>query len=181
MTITVGASYTRGNLSHHCDRQWRRSPTECYRDSDRTVSSTTITYMQGNYATPQSPQTTVNVTFTAAQVAGDFNVIVVGWDDSTAVVSSVQYQWQHVYLGGRPHHSEWNRVTIHLLCQEHCRGSGGSQHCHRNLCSAANYPDIRIVEYNGADPNNPLDVTSANTGNSSTSNSGSATPPTQRM
>jgi hypothetical protein len=49
----------------------------------------TITYVQGNYTTPPTPQTMVSVTFTAAQAAGDLNVVVVGWNDSTAVVSTV--------------------------------------------------------------------------------------------
>ena len=31
----------------------------------------------------------MNVTFTAAQIAGDLNVVVVGWNDSTATVSAV--------------------------------------------------------------------------------------------
>ena len=41
--------------------------------------------------------------------------------------------------------------------------------------TAAAYPDIRILEYNGADTNNPIDVTSANYGNGPICNSGSAT------
>ena len=49
----------------------------------------TINYVQGNYATPQTPQTTVRVTFNAAQASGDLNVVVVGWNDSKALVSAV--------------------------------------------------------------------------------------------
>ena len=41
--------------------------------------------------------------------------------------------------------------------------------------SAAVSPDIRILEYVGADPNNPVDVTAASSGNSASSSSGSAT------
>src|SRR5215472_7742328 len=52
-------------------------------------AAATITYVQGNYSTPQTPQTTVKVTFTAAQLAGDLNVVVVGWNDSTATVNTV--------------------------------------------------------------------------------------------
>jgi hypothetical protein len=44
-----------------------------------------------------------------------------------------------------------------------------------SFATAAAYPDIRILEYSGADPNNPVDVTAASTGNSKTSSSGSAT------
>jgi hypothetical protein len=44
-----------------------------------------------------------------------------------------------------------------------------------NFSGAASYPDIRILEYRGADPSNPVDITAANSGNSATSSSGSAT------
>jgi hypothetical protein len=48
-----------------------------------------IGFVQGSYATPQSPQSTISVTFTNAQTAGNLNVVVVGWNDSTAAVSSM--------------------------------------------------------------------------------------------
>ena len=41
--------------------------------------------------------------------------------------------------------------------------------------SAANYPDIRILEYKGLNLNSPLDVAVGASGNSATSNSGSVT------
>src|SRR5207249_304056 len=49
----------------------------------------TISYIQGNYATPQSAQVSVAVKFNSPQTAGNLNVVVVGWNDSTATVSSV--------------------------------------------------------------------------------------------
>ena len=39
----------------------------------------------------------------------------------------------------------------------------------------ASYPDIRILEYSGADPNSPLDVVAAGTGTNSPTDSGPAT------
>src|SRR5207302_3382559 len=48
-----------------------------------------ISFVQSNSATPQSPQTTVAVVYTLAQTAGNLNVVVVGWNDSTATVISV--------------------------------------------------------------------------------------------
>src|SRR4029077_10089214 len=60
-----------------------------------TASATTlappivITYVQGNYATPQSDRTSVPIKFNAAQTTGDLNLVVVGWNDTTAAVSSV--------------------------------------------------------------------------------------------
>jgi len=41
--------------------------------------------------------------------------------------------------------------------------------------TAANYPDIRILEYSGVDTNNPIDVVSASTGNSATSSTTATT------
>ena len=48
-----------------------------------------INFIQGNYAVPRNPQTTVRVAYPATQFAGNLNVVVVGWNDSTAVVASV--------------------------------------------------------------------------------------------
>jgi hypothetical protein len=49
----------------------------------------TPVYVQGNSADPQAPQSTVTVSYTPAQVAGDLNVVVVGWKDTTATINSV--------------------------------------------------------------------------------------------
>ena len=48
------------------------------------------TFVQQNSATPQSPTATVAVAYTTAQTAGDLNVVVVGWNDTTATVQSVK-------------------------------------------------------------------------------------------
>ena len=57
----------------------------------------TITYVQNNYAAPQSSPTSVAVKFNTAQKAGDLNVAVVGWNDSTATVSSVTDSSGNIY------------------------------------------------------------------------------------
>ena len=62
-----------------------------------TVGTSLINYVQGNYATPQASQTSVPVTFTTAQSAGDLNVVAVGWNDSTATVSTVTDTKGNVY------------------------------------------------------------------------------------
>src|SRR5205823_2920922 len=42
-----------------------------------------IAFVQQNYATPQTPQTVVMASYPAAQTAGNLNVVIVGWNDST--------------------------------------------------------------------------------------------------
>jgi hypothetical protein len=51
--------------------------------------STGIQFVQLSYATPQSNTSTVNVKYVAAQALGNLNVVAVGWNDTSATVSSV--------------------------------------------------------------------------------------------
>jgi len=48
-----------------------------------------ITFVQANAAVLQTPQPSVAVPFTSAQVVGDLKVVAVGWSDSTTQVPSV--------------------------------------------------------------------------------------------
>ena len=115
-------------------------------------SGSTIDYVQGNYATPQTSQTTVNVTFTAAQVAGDLNVVVVGWNDSTATVSSVRDSTGNMYtravgptvVSGIPSQSIYYAKNIGSA-------AAGTNIVTVTFSTAATYADIRILEYSGAD------------------------------
>ena len=140
------------------------------------TQGTVISYVQGNYATPQSLQTSVSVTFAAAQVAGDLNVVVVGWNDGTATVNSVMDTVGNVYtravgptvIAGVESQSVYYAKNI-------AAAAAGANSITVSFSSAAAFPDIRILEYSGADLNNPVDVTAANSGNSGTSSSGSVT------
>jgi hypothetical protein len=139
----------------------------------------TISYVQGNYATPQTSPTTVTVSFTQAQTAGDLNVVVVGWNDNTALVSTVTDTSGNTYalaVGPTIYSSstEPNAQSIYYA-KNIAAAAAGANSVTVTFSPAAAYPDIRILEYSGADPNNPVDVTAASSGNSTTSSSGSAT------
>ena len=140
------------------------------------ISSGAIAYVQGNYATPQTPQTTVSVKFNAAQVGGDLNVVVVGWNDSTATVRAVADTTGNAYtravgptvISGLESQSIYYAKNI-------AAAAAGANTVTVTFSTAAVSPDIRILEYSGADPANPVDVTAASSGNSATSSSGSVT------
>ena len=136
----------------------------------------TITYVQSAYATPQSSQATVNVTFTSAQTAGDLNVVVVGWNDSTATVSSVRDSKGNVYTRavGPTVVSGFLSQSVYYS-KNIVAAAAGSNTVTVTFSAAAAFPDVRILEYRGADPNSPVDVVAAASGNSTSSNSGSAT------
>jgi hypothetical protein len=69
----------------------RRSPPRSNRQLQPVVSTATpVKDIQSAYAVPQTQQQTVAVTYAAAQTSGNLNVVIVGWNDTTAVVNSVK-------------------------------------------------------------------------------------------
>jgi hypothetical protein len=149
---------------------------QLYNGSELTAPTSPISYVQGNYATPQTPRTTVNVTFRAAQTAGDLNVVVVGWNDSRARVSSVRDSKGNLYTRavGPTIQSGLASQSIYYA-KNIVHAPAATNSVTVTFSTPAVYPDIRILEYRGADTKNPIDVTAANSGNSATSNSGWAT------
>ena len=138
--------------------------------------SAAITFVQGNYAVPQSSQTSVTVKFTSAQTAGNLNVVVVGWNDSTATVSTVTDKSGNPYtLAVGPTVQAGVASQAIYYAKNILPAAAGANSVTITFSTAAAYPDIRIVEYQGADPSNPVDVTAASTGNSATSSSGAVT------
>ena len=145
-----------------------------------TVTSstgTTPTFVQLNYATPQSPTTTINVPFTKAQSAGDLNVVVVGWNDDVRAVQSVTDTAGNVYalavgptvLPSQATQSIYNASNI-------AAAAAGTNTVTVTFTGAAVFPDIRITEYSGIDQVAPLDVaTGASNSSTTAANSGNVT------
>ena len=176
MTVTVGSSTPAGTYSLTVTGNGGGVQQSAVVTLTVTASAGIITYVQGNYATPQSPQTTVNVTFSAAQVEGDLNVVVVGWNNSTSSVSSVTDSNGNTYAlaAGPTIISGTASQSIYYARNINAAGAGANT-VTVAFSAAAPYPDIRVLEYSGADRNSPVDVTAATSGNSSNSSSGSAT------
>ena len=149
---------------------------QTFSGSHPEVASQPISYVQGTYSTPQSPQTSVSVTYSSAQTAGNLNVVVVGWNDSNATVTRVADSKGNTYTRavGPTIQSGVASQSIYYA-KNIVAASARTNTVTVTFSTAAAYPDIRILEYSGADPNNPVDVTSANYGNGSACNSGSAT------
>jgi len=138
-------------------------------------TTTSIKYVQGNYATPQTPQTAVNVTFTGAQAAADLNVVVVGWNDSSAFVNTLTDSRGNIYTRAvGPTVQSGSLSQSIYYAKDIAAAAAGANTVTVTFSVAAQYPDIRIIEYSGADLNNPIDVTVGNTGSSTTSSSGAA-------
>jgi hypothetical protein len=145
--------------------------------------ASTPTYVQGNYAVPQTPQTTVVLPYTAAQTAGNLNVVIVGWNDTIAQVSSVTDKAGNVYYLAKGTTTMPTGVltlsgalTQSIYYAKNIKAAAaGANAVTVTFTQAARFPDIRILEYSGIDKTNPMDVAVGAVGNSSTSSSGTVT------
>jgi hypothetical protein len=133
---------------------------------------TTPSYIQSNYAVPQTPQKTVTVPYTAPQTAGNLNVVIVGWNDSSAKVTSVvDSKGNSYHLAAGP--TVGNELTQSIYYANNIQAAAANENVVTiNYSSPAKFPDIRILEYSGVDPVNPVDEVVSSTGNSSPSTTG---------
>jgi hypothetical protein len=128
-----------------------------------------IGFAQLAAATPQTPTQVVTVGYPGAQTLGNLNVVVVGWNDTSATVQSVSDSAGNVYsLAIGPTSGTNLRQSIYYAPNI----KSGNNTVTVRFSQAAVYPDIRILEYRGV---SAVDVTAGASGNSGTANSGSAT------
>src|SRR4029077_2755554 len=119
----------------------------------------------------------VSVKFASAQTTGNLNVIVVGWNDTTAAVSSVTDSIGNVYtLAVGPTQNPGSTGTFPLTQSIYYASNIVGSAANTNSVTvrftvAANYADIRILEYSGLAQVNPVDVTAAAIGTNAASNS----------
>ena len=141
-----------------------------------TGSAGSPTYVQGNYAVPQTSQATVNVAYNTAQAAGDLNVVIVGWNDTTAQVSSVSDTKGNSYqLAVGPTQLSGIASQSIYYAKNIAGAAAGANAVTVTFTKAAAYPDIRVLEYSGIDTSTPLDVSVGATGTGGTSSSGAVT------
>ena len=134
-----------------------------------------IAFVQTNNATPQTSVTSVSVPYTLAQSSGDLNVVVVGWNDTTAQVASVTDTKGNAYqlaVGPTPF-SGLLTQSIYYATNIGAAAAGGNT-VNVSFTVPADFADIRILEYAGLDPLSPVDATASATGSSATSSTPAA-------
>jgi phosphodiesterase/alkaline phosphatase D-like protein len=136
----------------------------------------TITFVQVNSATPQSSSTSVAVTYTGAQTAGNLNVVVVGWNDATALVQSVVDSAGNAYqLAVGPTVSAGAATQSIYYAANIAAAPANGNKVTVTFSTAAQFADVRIAEYHGIATINPVDAAIGAQGSSTTSNSGNIT------
>jgi hypothetical protein len=138
-----------------------------------TAHAQSIAFVQQNSATPQPAQTSVSVPFNGSQVAGDLNVVVVGWSDSTAQVLNVSDSKGNVYNLAVGPTIQSGIATQSIYYSKNIQAAAAKANSVTvTFTVAARKVDIRIAEYQGLDLSNPMDVAAAAQGNSTTSSAG---------
>jgi Domain of unknown function (DUF1929)/Bacterial Ig domain len=119
----------------------------------------------------------VAVKYTAAQTAGDLNVVIVGWNDDVAEVSSVTDSNGNVYQLAVGPTRVIGVLNVSMsqsiyYAKNIVSAAAGANTVTVKFASAAAYPDIRILEYSGIDPVNPIDLSAGFSDGSSLSTTG---------
>jgi hypothetical protein len=135
----------------------------------------TFGFVQVASATPQTPEAGVTISYPQTQGAGDLNLVVVGWNDTTATVRSVTDSLGNIYsLAVGP--TKGTALTQSIYYAKNILA--GKNSVSVAFSQAAVYPDIRVLEYSGISATSPLDVTAGDSGasaNNTVVSSGSAT------
>jgi hypothetical protein len=132
-------------------------------------STQTIRFVQTNNAVPQSPQSTVSLTYLQGQTAGNTNVLAIGWNDVTSSLVSVTDSQGNSYRVAAQI-ARGSDVSQAILYASNIRA--GVNTVTVTFSASVPYPDVRIFEYSGISSSNPLDSTSSSAGNGGTATSG---------
>ena len=141
-----------------------------------SLGTASAVFVQQNYATPQTPQSSVSVTYTGAQTVGNTNVLAIGWNDVTSNISSVTDSAGNAYQVAVPTF-RGNGLSQAIYYAPNIKtAAAGSNRVTVSFNQTASYVDLRIAEYSGLATTSPFDVgTSATSGSGGTANSGLVT------
>ncbi len=141
-----------------------------------TASATTqtgpppsVAFVQGTYNAPQGNAPSVAATFTGAQAAGDLNIVVIGWNDTTATVKTVTDSKGNAYtLAAGPTQLSGIATQSIYYAKSIAGAAANANKVTVAFNGSAAYPDLRILEYSGAPATNPIDAVGGASGTSAT-------------
>ena len=137
----------------------------------RPVAAATA-YVQGADQDPFASNA-LSVKYTAAQNAGDLNVVAIGWNDSTSSVVSVTDSNHNTYLvAATATASTGNGTQVIYYAQNIAAAAAGANTVTVTFSTTVPWPDVRIVEYSGIASSSALDVSVGASGTSISPSSG---------
>ncbi len=138
-------------------------------------ASSGIAFVQKNSATPQTPQSSVPVTYTAAQTAGNLNIVAVGWNDSVSSITSISDSLHNTYNIAGVVTTGTNLRQAIYYAQNILPAAAATNTVTVTFNQAVPFADVRVFEYSGLSTTAPLDVTALASGSGSTASAGPLT------
>jgi hypothetical protein len=129
-------------------------------------------FVQQNYATPQTPQAQVAVPYRSAQLAGNANLLAIGWNDTTASLTAVVDSAGNGYQAVVP---TFRGTGLSQAIYAATAIKPGSNTVTVTFDQPAVYVDLRITEYSGLERTNAFDAGASASGVSASANSGPIT------
>ena len=134
-----------------------------------------IAYVQGSGQNPTSGSS-VSVTFSAAQQAGDLIVVSVAWDDTTSTVASIVDTKGNSYvLAGTPGSVSGTVTQQFYYAKNIVAAAAGANAVTVTYSNSVSYPEVKVAEYSGISTTSPFDGMVSASGTGTSLNSGSLT------
>lgn len=135
-----------------------------------------INYIQGADAATGGSGTVIPTQMPNPQKAGDLNVVIIGWSDTTATVSSVVDTEGNTYAVAGSALAGTGLTQVMYYAKNILGDSGATPNqITVTFNQASQAPDVRVLEYSGLDTTNPVDVTAGTVGSGSLADSGACT------
>jgi IPT/TIG domain-containing protein len=134
-----------------------------------------INYIQNGDTAPSGATATVLVPMPNVQTAGHLNVVLIGWGDTSAAVSTVTDSEGNTYVAALPA-TTGTGLTQVIYYAKNIKGDGVTPNqVTVTFNKAANFPDVQVLEYSGLDTTSPLDVAAGAAGSGSLADTGACT------
>jgi hypothetical protein len=116
------------------------------------------------------------VTYASAQVAGDLNVVFVGWEQATSGVQSITDSLGNTYVPAiGPTVNPSGATQIVYYAKNIAAAGAGTNKVTVTFNSSVSFPDVRALEFSGASTDNPVDATVSSIGSGTALTSGALT------
>lgn len=134
------------------------------------------TFVQGN-GNKTVNGATVTTPYSQAQTAGNLNVVVIGFANSTTTVSSVTDSRGNTYALAIGPTRRTGSATQYIYYAKNIVAAAAGANVVTVVLSSSSvmWPEVGVAEYGGLDTTSPLDVTAGSSGSSNTSSSGNLT------
>jgi hypothetical protein len=119
----------------------------------------------------------VPVTYTVAQVAGDTNIVVVGWNNTTSTLTAVTDSAGNTYQLAVPTATGSGISQAIYYAPNIKAAAAGTNTVTATFDAPTPYVDLRALEYSGLDPVNPFVAGASAAGTGTSANSGTVTAP----